>query len=153
MAGEKRGKVIEFLSILSQNFIDMPLNSISGRQVISWILRIIAAVILLQTLFFKFSGASESVYIFQTLGAEPWGRYGSGVAELIASILLLIPKTAWIGAGLGVGVMCGAILSHLTILGIEIQNDGGLLFILAIIVLICCLATLAIHRKEIQFKW
>lgn len=124
-----------------------------NQKILSWVLRVIAAVILLQTLFFKFSGAPESVFIFQTLAAEPWGRYGSGIVEMIASILLLIPRTAWVGAGLGVGVMCGAILSHLTILGIEVMDDGGLLFILAIIVLALCCATLVIHRKDIRFKF
>jgi uncharacterized membrane protein YphA (DoxX/SURF4 family) len=99
-----------------------------------WTARIVAAVILLQTLFFKFTGASESVYIFSRLGVEPWGRIGSGVVELIASVLLLIPCTSWIGAGLALGVMSGAILAHLTILGIEVQGDGGYLFFLALVV-------------------
>jgi uncharacterized membrane protein YphA (DoxX/SURF4 family) len=65
-----------------------------------WALRIVAALILLQTLFFKFSGAEESVYIFSTLGMEPWGRIGSGVLELIASVLILYPRTTFIGAAL-----------------------------------------------------
>src|SRR5260221_10078039 len=98
------------------------------QQVISWICRITAAVILLQTLFFKFTGAPESVYIFTKVGLEPWGRCGTGVAELIASILLLMPCRAWAGALLALGVMAGAIFSHLTVLGIVVQNDGGLLF-------------------------
>jgi putative oxidoreductase len=94
----------------------------------------IAALILLQTLFFKFSAAPESVYIFTKVGLEPWGRIGSGVAELIAGILLLWPAYAWLGAGIALGVMAGALMSHLTILGIEVQGDGGYLFILALIV-------------------
>lgn len=93
-----------------------------------WAVRIVAAVILLQTLYFKFLAQPESVYIFSTLGVEPWGRIGSGVVELIASVLILIPRTSWIGAGIGLGVMAGAILSHLTILGIEVQGDGGPVF-------------------------
>src|SRR3954451_12837736 len=80
----------------------------------SWLLRLVAAVILLQTLFFKFTGARESVYIFSTLGAEPWGRIGSGVIELIASVLLLIPATVVWGSILSLGVISGAIVSHLT---------------------------------------
>src|SRR6266571_1718340 len=80
----------------------------------SWALRGIVAVILLQTLFFKFTGAKESIYIFTTLGAEPWGRIGSGVVELIASILLLMPRTAVFGAILALGTICGAIFAHLT---------------------------------------
>lgn len=120
-------------------------------KILDWIVRIVAAVIFIQTLFFKFTGAEESIYIFEQVGAEPWGRYGSGVAELIASILLLIPRTVWIGALLGLGVISGAILSHLTILGIDVQGDGGLLFGLALVVFVCCLVALILHRSEIPF--
>jgi len=115
----------------------------------SWALQLIVAGILLQTLFFKFTGAAESVYIFSTLGAEPWGRIGSGIVELIASILLLIPATTTIGAALALGVISGAIVSHLTILGIEVQGDGGLLFILALIVFVASAAILVLRRAEI----
>src|SRR3989449_2196144 len=100
--------------------------------ILSWVLRITAAIILLQTLFFKFTAAPESVYIFTTVGAEPWGRIGSGVIELIASFLLLVPSTAPVGAALALASMSGAILTHLTILGIEVKGDGGLLFALAL---------------------
>lgn len=106
-------------------------------KILNWTLRIIAAAILLQTLYFKFTAAPESVYIFTTLGAEPMGRIGSGVIELIASILLLIPRTTWLGALLALGTMMGAIASHLFILGIEVQGDGGQLFILALVVATC----------------
>jgi len=115
----------------------------------SWVIRIAAAIILFQTLFFKFTGAPESVYIFTTVGLEPWGRYGSGFVELIASMLLIFPRVAWFGAFLSVGVMGGAIMSHLTKLGIVVQNDGGELFALACIVMVCSLATLWIYRREI----
>ncbi len=104
---------------------------------IRWILRGAAAVILGQTLFFKFTGAPESVYIFTTLGAEPVGRIGSGIMELIALSLLLWPRFSFIGAALALGVMSGAIFSHLTKLGIEVQGDGGLLFALALTVWSC----------------
>src|SRR4051794_32633457 len=92
---------------------------------VSWALRLTAAVILLQTLFFKFTAAKESVYIFSTLGMEPWGRIGSGVVELIAAILLLVPGTVALGAALSAAVISGAILSHLTKLGISLPavND------------------------------
>jgi putative oxidoreductase len=110
---------------------------------VALILRIVAALILLQTLFFKFTGAPESVWIFTQLGVEPWGRIGSGVIELIAAVLLLIPRTAWVGALIALGVMSGAILSHLFILGIAVQGDGGLLFGLALVVFVCCALTLA----------
>ncbi len=116
--------------------------------IVSWLLRIAAAAILLQTLYFKFTGHPESVELFTKLGAEPWGRIGTGVIELITGILLLIPVTAFIGAFLGVGLMGGAILSHLLVIGIESKGDGGQLFMLAIVVLVCCLAILFIHRKE-----
>jgi putative oxidoreductase len=116
---------------------------------VSWALQLIVAAILLQTLFFKFTGAAESVYIFSTLGVEPWGRVGSGVVELIAAILLLVPGTVTIGAVLALGVIVGAILSHLTVLGIEVQGDGGLLFFLALAVFIASAAILVLRRGEI----
>jgi hypothetical protein len=118
--------------------------------VISWILRITAAVILLQTLYFKFTAAPESVYIFTKVHAEPWGRIGSGIVELIASILLLWPRFTWAGAMISAGVAAGAVLSHLTLLGIEVQGDGGLLFALALTVFSCSLALLYIHREQIM---
>ena len=112
-------------------------------------LSIIAAVILLQTLYFKFTAAPVSVHIFSTLGIEPWGRIGSGIVELISGILLFKPKTSLYGAILALGTMSGAILSHLFVLGIEVQNDGGSLFLLAMIVSICCLAVVLIKRDEL----
>lgn len=112
-------------------------------------LRWIAAIILAQTLYFKFTGAEESVWIFQQLGAEPWGRLGSGVAELICVILLLIPRTAWLGALLGLGVISGAIFSHLFLLGIDVKGDGGLLFYLALVVWVCCAVVLWKDREKV----
>ena len=117
-----------------------------------WALRIVSALILLQTLFFKFSGAEESIYIFSTLGMEPWGRIGSGVLELIASILILYPRTTFIGAALGAGLMSGAIFFHLTKLGIPVRGDGGQLFIYALLVFISCVILLFIGRKELMDK-
>jgi uncharacterized membrane protein YphA (DoxX/SURF4 family) len=116
---------------------------------VSWLLQLTVAAILLQTLFFKFTGAEESVYIFRTLGAEPWGRIGSGVVELIASILLLMPTFAPVGAILTMGVMAGAIVSHLTILGIEVKGDGGLLFGLALTAFVGAAIVLLIRRAAI----
>jgi putative oxidoreductase len=115
----------------------------------SWALQVTVAVILLQTLFFKFTGAEESVYIFTTVGAEPWGRIGSGVLELVAAVMLLTPGLATYGAILTVGVMSGAILSHLTILGIEVKGDGGLLFGLALTCFVGSLVILFIRRTAI----
>ncbi|MBC7572610.1 MAG: DoxX family protein [Spirosoma sp.] len=113
-----------------------------------WAARLAAAIILLQTLYFKFGAEAESVYIFSKLGIEPWGRIGSGVVELIASILILVPRTSWIGAGIGLSVMGGAILSHLTVLGIDVLGDGGYLFFLAVIVAVSCGIILALTRQQ-----
>ena len=120
-------------------------------QVLSWILRLVAAVILLQTLFFKFAAAPESVYIFTKVGAEPWGRIGSGVIELVAAVLLLWPRLTWLGSVLALGMMTGAIATHLTVLGIEVQGDKGLLFGLAVTVFIAAAINLFLHRAEIPF--
>ena len=117
----------------------------------SWSLRGIAAALLLQTLYFKFTGAPESIYIFRALGMEPWGRIGTGVVELIASILLLVPSTVVFGAVLSLGVISGAIFFHLTRLGIALTavGDNGELFTLAAIVFVCSLGVLLLHRREL----
>src|SRR5216117_3006204 len=120
-----------------------------SEWVVSWICRIVAAVILGQTLFFKFTGAEESIYIFTKVGLEPWGRYGSGVAELIATILLLTPRFTWAGALLALGVISGALASHLTVLGVVVKDDGGLLFGLAVIVFATSATTAFLHRRQI----
>ena len=114
-----------------------------------WVLRLVPALILLQTLFYKFSGADESVFIFSELGMEPWGRIGSGILELIAALLLLYPRTTFVGAALGMGLMAGAIFFHVTKLGISVRGDGGLLFIYALLVFISCGILLFIHRREL----
>ncbi|MEO7531135.1 MAG: DoxX family protein [Sediminibacterium sp.] len=119
------------------------------QTVIYWLLRVVAAIILLQTLYFKFSGAEESIYIFSTVGIEPWGRIGTGVMELIAAILLLIPRTTAIGALLAVGLMSGALFFHLTKLGIVVMNDHGQLFIYALVVLVACLILLYAFRQQL----
>lgn len=121
----------------------------SKLNILTWILRIAAAGILLQTLFFKFTGAPESIYIFETVGLEPFGRYASGITELFAAIFLLIPRLNWLGALLALGVMSGAIMSHLTVLGIEVKGDGGLLFALAIVVFISSAILLYFEREKI----
>ena len=118
------------------------------KLISSWVLRIVAAAILLQTLYFKFTGQPESVELFTKLGVEPWGRISTGVIELIASILLLIPSTVFVGAFLGVGLMVGAILSHVIVIGIESKGDGGQLFMLAVAVLVCCSILLILYKKQ-----
>ena len=120
------------------------------NSIFIWIIKLVAVVILVQTLYFKFTGAEESVYIFSTLGIEPFGRIGSGIVELIASFLILIPRTTLLGALLGFGTMLGAIFSHLFILGIEVKNDGGTLFILAIITFLCCLLLIYNQKHKLS---
>jgi hypothetical protein len=105
------------------------MKSVNAALVTSWVLQLVVAGILLQTLFFKFTGAAESVYIFTTIGAEPY--------------------TTTVGAVLAMGVMVGAIMSHLTILGIEVQGDGGLLFGLALTVFVGSGIVLLIRRADI----
>jgi hypothetical protein len=119
------------------------------KNVIVTIAAILAAVILLQTLYFKFTAQPESIYIFSTLGLEPYGRIGIGIFELITSILLLVPKTRLYGSILGLGVIAGAIFSHLFVLGIVVQDDGGELFYLALAVFICCLTILIIEKAAV----
>jgi uncharacterized membrane protein YphA (DoxX/SURF4 family) len=120
-----------------------------AQTITSWMLQLIVAVILFQTLFFKFTGAEESRYIFNKLGLEPWGRIGSGIVELIAVVLLLIPGTAPLGALLSMGVISGAIASHFTKLGLVVKGDGGLLFALAVTVFVGSALILLFRRREL----
>ncbi|CAM3635505.1 DoxX family protein [Flavobacterium gelidilacus] len=120
------------------------------KKIFIWVLRLVVAIILLQTLFFKFTAAPESVYIFSTLGIEPYGRIGSGIVELIASVLILIPRTTLLGAIIGLGTMTGAILSHVTKLGIEVNNDGGALFTMAIVVFVSCAILIYVNKDKIS---
>ncbi len=122
------------------------------KKYISLTLACIAALIMLQTLYFKFSGQPESVALFRTLGMEPYGRIGTGIAELIAGILLLVPKTRSFGGLLGVGLMTGALASHILIIGIESKNDGGLLFIMALITWICSFVLMLPLAKTILLR-
>lgn len=126
--------------------------ALTGKaKLLSWSCQIAAAAILAQTLYFKFTAAPESVYIFSKLGMEPWGRIGSGVMELIAVILLLIPATAWAGSLLAMGVIAGALMAHLTRLGFEVQGDRGLLFGLALLTFLCAGIVAYLRRAEIPF--
>ena len=121
------------------------------KRHIPLILRIIVAIILLQTLRFKFTAHPDSVYIFTKVGLEPIGRIGIGMLELIASILLFIPKTIWVGALLTLGIIGGAIVMHLTQIGIVVNNDGGVLFITALVTFILSAIILYLYRKDIPF--
>lgn len=113
------------------------------------VLRILTAIILLQTLYFKFSAHPDSVHIFSIVGMEPYGRIGIGILELIASIFLFIPGMIWFGAGLSAGVIAGAVVMHLTILGIDVNGDGGALFYTAVAIFIMSLIILWDQRKHI----
>ena len=115
------------------------------------LLRIAVAAILVQTLRFKFTGHPDSVYIFTQVGLEPTGRIVIGVLELISAILILVPKTIWIGAGLTMGIIGGAIMMHLTQLGIDVKGDGGLLFYTAVVTFILSAIVLWTVRKSIPF--
>ena len=114
-------------------------------------LRIIIAVTLIQTLRFKLTAHPDSVYIFTKVGLEPIGRIGIGIIELIAGILLLINKRAWLGAAITIGVISGAVIMHLTSLGIEINNDGGILFLTAVFILISSIVIFYTQRKSIPY--
>ncbi|QDU86281.1 hypothetical protein Pla163_34320 [Planctomycetes bacterium Pla163] len=130
--------------------MDTPLPTRSTRATVTtWIAQVVAAAILGQTLFFKFSGAPEAVALFEKLGVEPFGRIGLGVVELIAVVLLLVPRTAALGGALTVGLMVGAVASHLTVLGIEVEGDGGTLFALALVTLVAGSITTWIRRGEL----
>lgn len=120
------------------------------KNVISWILRLTVAVILLQTLYYKFTAHPDSVHIFSALGVEPYGRIGLGVIELITAVLVLLPRTQLYGMVLSLGIISGAIFSHLLVLGVNVKNDGGGLFTLAIIVLIACVVYLFMYRDEVR---
>lgn len=127
-----------------------PRDAITRRQkLVGWFCRIIAAAIMVETLFFKFTGAPESVYIFSKMNMEAWWRYGQGIWELIASILLLIPRLGWAGGILTMSAMSAAVLSHFTVLGIAVQGDHGLLFGMGVVTLMCGAIVTFIHRYEI----
>lgn len=119
-----------------------------GKTIFIWALRIVAAAILIMTLYFKFTAHPQSVKLFTILGMEPWGRIGTGVCELIASILILIPRSSLLGAIMGLGLMAGAIFFHLTKLGVIFDGDAGL-FTYAVITFVCCLVLIIIYRKNI----
>lgn len=121
-----------------------------GKHLFIWIVKLVAALILLQTLFFKFTGAEESIYIFTRLGIEPFGRIGSGIIELVAAVFLLIPRTTLLGALLGFATMLAAVFSHIFILGIAVKGDGGELFSLALLTLFCCTVLIYQYKNKLH---
>ncbi len=119
------------------------------KKYIERIASLTAAIILLQTLYFKFTGAPESIHIFSQLGLEPYGRVGLGIVELITAVLLVVRRTSFVGAVLGLGIMTGAILSHIFVLGVVVQDDGGTLFALALVVFVSCLITAILQKDKL----
>lgn len=130
----------------------------TARRFALWGLSAYIAFVFVQSLFFKFTGSVESIFIFSTLRAwsgidlfEPAGRWIIGICELIASVLLFLPRTRIFGAAMAIGIMTGAISFHLfTPLGVEILGDGGELFILACGVWISGWIILALSADEIR---
>ena len=121
-----------------------------ARRFFYLLFRFVPAFIMLQTLQYKLTGDPLSIHIFTTLGIEPWGRYMSGFSELAAGLLLLFPMTAFVGAIMGIGIMAVAVVSHLTLLGVNVQGDGGTLFSMAVVTLLCCAVTLYLERRTIK---
>jgi uncharacterized membrane protein YphA (DoxX/SURF4 family) len=119
------------------------------RNIGIWILRLVPAVILLQTLYFKFTAQPESVQLFTRIGMEPYGRIGTGVLELIAAILILIPRYTGYGAILGLVMMTGALYFHLTKIGIFFGGDA-LLFIYAVVTFVCCALLIFIYKTRLE---
>lgn len=119
-------------------------------KIFSVLLKLLISLIVGQTLFFKFSGAEESIYIFSTLKVEPWGRIALGTLELLSIILLWISRTTVYALILIFVMMCGAVASHLFILGIDIMGDGGELFILGMVTLLTSAVLLFTKREEIK---
>jgi len=127
-------------------------DGLTARQrVVSWVCQLVAAAIMIETLFFKFTAAPESVYIFRRMGTEPWWRWGQGIWELLASICLLVPRLRWMGGILTTGAMLAAILSHLTWLGFSIMGDHGLLFGMAVLTFTCGFTVMVMHRHSIPW--
>lgn len=115
------------------------------------LIRYVVAILLVQTLRYKFLAHPDSVYIFETIGMEPYGRIGIGVLELLTAVLLVLPRTAWLGALSSIGLMLGALFFHLTILGIEVRGDGGTLFFMAVLTWVLSLWILWNEQKNIPF--
>lgn len=120
------------------------------KNIVLWVLKLTVAIILLQTLYFKFTAHPDSVHIFSALGVEPFGRIGLGIIELITAGLILYPRTSMVGMVLSLGIIVGAIGSHLLVLGLEVEGDGGGLFSLALVVLVADLLYFAMQRLELN---
>ena len=138
----------------------MPAALNKPTAIASWTLQLAVVFILGQTLFFKFTGAPETVALFEVLGAEPFGRYAAGLMELAAVVLMLIPRTAWLGSAISFAAITGAIGAHFTRLGISIDPAalgkpaleplaGPSLFGMAVFVFAASSAVLVIRRRQV----
>jgi len=127
-----------------------PANNSYILTIVSWILQLLTSLILIQTLYFQLIGAEEYIYVFETVGLEPWGRYFSAIAELVAGIFLLIPRTVWMGALMALVIITFAIFFHITSLGLEVLNDGGSMFYLANTVFLSSTVILILRRQQIK---
>jgi len=129
-----------------------------ARTIFTYALSLFIALVFVQSLFFKFAGAPESIYIFQTIEDwsgigffEPGMRWVIGLSELVASVLLFVPGLQVLGALMALGIMTGAIFFHLfTPLGIEVFGDGGTLFFLACGVWLSALILITLRRGQIS---
>lgn len=121
---------------------------------VPWSAQVLAAVILAQTLYFKFTYAPETRHIFGPLGGRPAATF-VGLLELACVAQLLVPRTAAFGAVLALALMGGALMTHLTMIGVAVTNpdtgesDGGLLFGLALVVALCALVVLAFRWRDL----
>jgi uncharacterized membrane protein YphA (DoxX/SURF4 family) len=86
-------------------------------NVVLWVLQIGAAGMFLMAGFFKLSGNEQVVGVFEAIGLGQWFRYLTGALEVGGAILLLIPRTSGLGALMLAGVMVGAVVTHLFIIG------------------------------------
>lgn len=119
------------------------------HRIISWILQIVVAVLLAQASVFKLISDPDTVSLFTKLGMEPHGRIMTGIFELLACILLLIPVSSIYGALLAAGLMSGALLGHITKLGFT--GPEGELGIMAILILLASLVILFLRRAQLPF--
>jgi len=141
------------------------------KQAMPWILVIYIGFVFIQSLFFKFAGSQETVLIFNTIAdwmagigflagiAEPFRAYGGttvGLTELVATILLLVPRTRLWGALLSLGVISGAIFFHLgtplgvdRVIDVDGNTDGGVLFFMACGVWVASAITIYLNRDQL----
>jgi len=110
------------------------------KFIMTWILIIPTVLILIYNAYVKLSSSPGAIQLFTGLGLEPYGRLLLGATEIFAALLIVYPPTMKYGAVLGVILMSGVILIHLTKLGIALGGDYS--FFIMGIVAFCCSAAL-----------